>query len=59
MTTIEEPLFLQVIPGIIDRIGPYPGAALRALSRRKLSHRAIHFSFFALKLSQRPRNQTY
>jgi len=29
--TMEGPLFLQVMPGIIDRIGPYPGAALRQL----------------------------
>jgi len=29
--TIEGPLFLQIMPGIIDRIGPYPGPALRQI----------------------------
>jgi len=29
--TIEGPLFLQVVPGLVERYGPYPHAALRQL----------------------------
>ena len=37
--TIEGPLFLAIMPGTIDRIGPYPHPALRQLRRldRKLA----------------------
>jgi hypothetical protein len=28
---IEGPLFLAIMPGMIDRIGPYPHAALRQI----------------------------
>jgi hypothetical protein len=33
--TIEGPLFLALMPGIIDRIGPYPHAALRQIRGSK------------------------
>jgi hypothetical protein len=29
--TVEGPMFLAIMPGIIDRIGPYPHTALRKI----------------------------
>ena len=33
--TVEGPLFLAIMPGIIDRIGSYPHAALRQIRGSK------------------------